>query len=56
MDLVIQYTYILEVASISRIMILVNVVGYVDFDYVDDLDKYCLTTSYVFTLVRGPIS
>lgn len=56
MDFVMQYMYILEVALVSQMMILVNVVGYVDFDYVDDLDKYCLTTSYVFTLVRGPIS
>ena len=30
-------------------------VGYVDADYVEDLDNRRSTTSYVFTLTRGPI-
>eukprot|EP00268_Persea_americana_P019113 TRINITY_DN19787_c0_g1_i12.p1 TRINITY_DN19787_c0_g1~~TRINITY_DN19787_c0_g1_i12.p1 ORF type:complete len:193 (+),score=26.21 TRINITY_DN19787_c0_g1_i12:608-1186(+) len=33
-----------------------HVVGYVDSDYVGDLDKRRSTTGYVFTLVRGSVS
>ncbi|KAK5773310.1 hypothetical protein PVK06_049616 [Gossypium arboreum] len=33
-----------------------GVIGYVDSDYVGDLDKRRSTTSYVFTLAGGPIS
>ncbi|PKA45691.1 Retrovirus-related Pol polyprotein from transposon TNT 1-94 [Apostasia shenzhenica] len=31
-------------------------VGYVDFDYADDLDKRRSTTGFIFTLGGGPIS
>lgn len=31
-------------------------IGYVDFDYVGDLDKRRSTTGYVFTFSEGPIS
>jgi len=32
-----------------------SVVGYVDFDYVGDLDGKRSTTRYVFTLAGGPV-
>ncbi|KAM1248654.1 hypothetical protein ACFX2I_031418 [Malus domestica] len=32
------------------------VVGYVDFDYAGDLDKRRSTTSYLFTMAKGPVS
>ena len=33
-----------------------GVIGYVDSDYIGDLDKRWSTTGYVFTLAGGPIS
>ena len=33
-----------------------NLVGYVDSDYVGDLDKRRSTTGYLFTLAKGPVT
>ena len=34
----------------------VGIIGYVDSDYVGDLDKRRSTTGYIFTLFGGPVS
>lgn len=32
-----------------------QLVGYVESNFADDLNKYGLTMAYLFTLVRGPV-